>query len=374
MIESWREPVAQSLLTTFSEQLEYLPEDKYSIDFVKSFLKTSSTFNNLKTEMNALFSYYAWHKQVLYFRKLKACFQNNIPLSEKTIVIAVEGVPLEMQFYVRDAVDQMLSNLQAKHDDEGYVTDMGDNVDNELELSAMNSSSDELINWKEYMKTILKNMTYSTVEFVYVESTIRVILSYIASMRDSNMPPSEAEFNFNHKDKQLKQAILKYTSSNKSEQKSKFLATELHDITNQIVDNNGRKELIINIIKNSIKYGYPLPLSSAELVAKVFDKFLKSSGIYKSGINLEIKDKNNNVLVNYNTGKVKLSVRDFNGYVYICQSDYRSFIGMSDQMNEEVDNGFFYEAFISFMKNLREKFPKKAETLREGLLKELENL
>lgn len=108
----------------------------------------------------------------------------------------------------------------------------------------------------------------------------------------------------------------------------------------------------------------------------MFDKFLESSGIYKSGISLEIKDQTNrNVLVSYGTGKAKLLMREFNGFVYICQKDYRASIGMSDKMNEqEVDNAFFYEAFVSYLKYLKDKFPKKAETLREGLLRELDNI
>lgn len=100
---------------------------------------------------------------------------------------------------------------------------------------------------------------------------------------------------------------------------------------------------------------------------------MKRAQIYSSGIDLEIKDEENSAVILHHKigdGKAKVCMRNFNGAVFICQSDYRASLGMSDQMSQETDNAFFYEAFVSKMKYLREKFPKQAETLRAGLLEE----
>lgn len=98
---------------------------------------------------------------------------------------------------------------------------------------------------------------------------------------------------------------------------------------------------------------------------------MKQSGIYSAGINFEIKDDVNNVVVKYvsGTGKAKLSLHHFDGLIFICQSDYRAYIGMVDKINEEVDPVFFYEYFIAYLKlkNVKDALTRKAETLREGL-------
>lgn len=126
----------------------------------------------------------------------------------------------------------------------------------------------------------------------------------------------------------------------------------------------------MKIIRHAIKYGYPLPLSSANLVANAFERFLRESKIYSAGIDLLVQDDNGKVAVAHKVGggKAKVHIRHFNGSVFICQSDYRASISMSDHMHEEVDSAFFYEAFVSHMKNLKEAFPNQAETLRAGLL------
>ena len=41
----------------------------------------------------------------------------------------------------------------------------------------------------------------------------------------------------------------------------------------------------------------------------------------------------------------------------------QSYVDMSGQTMEQINNAFVYETFIRYMKNLREKFPKQAKTL-----------
>lgn len=276
-----------------------------------------------------------------------------------------------MQFYVSDALDQILDELRNRAEDAAHESDFGENIDNETELSLSNQKSYQ--NWIEFMKDVLESLTYRTVDSLFIEKTISIILSCMATMRNQNTPPSEAEFSFSQADKQLKQSVFKYNVSNQTKQNSKFLNAEFYSIVKQIVNFADVKSQI-QLVQHAIKYGQPLPLASAAIVTVAFDKFLQSSSIYSSGLHVQVKDKVGTVLASYGNGKAKLGINEFNGYVYICQTDYRASIGMRDQMNEEVDSAFFYEAFVSFKKYLRCKFPKKAESLREGLLKELENL
>ncbi|CAF1664350.1 unnamed protein product [Rotaria magnacalcarata] len=361
-IESWRMPLVKSLMSTCQKKLQQLSKDKYTVEFVKSSLKKSFALNNLESEISNLLNFYAWNKQTFYFKTIRTAFKNNTPLN-KTNFLSAEGIPIELQFFIDDGIDQILEDFQKRIDDEGYESD---SHDNEILIDSANYE-----NWKDAFEAVVIKLIQNAVDSVFIEKTISVILSYIAGLRDANMPPSEAEISFNQEDKSLKLALVEYKSSNQSKRKAQFLMTELHSIISKNVDICINKD----IIKTAIKYGYPLPLSSATLIVTVMDRFLTESKIYSAGINLIITDHENHDLVKFKTkdGKAKLQMRHFNGSVFLCQSDYRACIGMSDQMYEEVDEAFFYEAFIGYMKNLHSKFPRQAETLREGILKEFEH-
>lgn len=79
-------------------------------------------------------------------------------------------------------------------------------------------------------------MTRKAIEFTFVQKSVSVLLSYMASKRDEDLDPSEAQFGFSQEDKQLKQALMEYSSANQSKQKTQFLLTELHLITKQLAD------------------------------------------------------------------------------------------------------------------------------------------
>lgn len=356
----------------FDKKLEQLPTSKYSINFVKSYLKTTAalnSFNSYQTELSNLLSFYAWNTQILYFKQMKASVKTPELLLEKIKLIKIEGIPLEMQFYIEDAIDQILQDLQNRFDDDGYESESGENKANQIHFYDTIESL-KLSCWKEALKLLFVCHAKKEIELVFIEKTIAIVLDYTASLRDTNIPESEVQFNFTQEDKSLKQALIEYSSSNKSKQKAQFLKAELHFVTRRLIELgeiNEQKKLI----KNCIRYGYPLPLSSASIIVSAFNNFLKRSNIYNAGIEIEITDDNGNNGAKYGQGKGKLQMRHFNGLIFLCQSDYRSFIGMSDQMYEEVYNAFVYEAFIFKLKAfITDQFPKKSETLREELLKE----
>ncbi|CAF1126244.1 unnamed protein product [Didymodactylos carnosus] len=367
-IQSWRTPLIKSFESIVNQKLGSLSKDKYTIEFIKSSLKSSFALKNLESEISNLLNFYAWKTQILYFKTIQTSIKKNVPL-KNVIFELVKGLPRELQFFIEDGIDQILEDFQKRIDDEGYESDENTTI-NDILIDFV-----ECENWKDVFKAVTMKFTQKTIDSVFIEQTISIILSYIASLRDANALPSEAQFSFNQEDKSLKQALVEYKSNNKSKRKAQFLMTELHSIISKAI-NSGDVRSNIGIVRMAIKYGYPLPLSCATLIATAIDEFLTKSKLYSAGIFLEITDDENRVHVQFKTktGQAKLRMRQFNGSVFLCQSDYRAFVGMADQMYEEVDQAFFYEALTGYLKYLHSKFPRQAETLREGVLKELELL
>jgi hypothetical protein len=367
-IESWRTPLIKSFESIVNQKLSSLSKDKYTIEFIKSSLKSSFALENLESEIRNLLNFYAWKTQILYFKIIQASIGKNVPL-KNVIFEPVKGLPRELQFFIEDGIDQILEDFQRRIDDQGYQSD---------ENATMNDILIDFVkceNWKDVFKAVTMKLTQKAIDSVFIEKTISIILSYIASLRDANTPPSEAQISFNQEDKNLKQALVEYKSNNQSKRKAQFLMTELHSIISKAI-NSGDVRPNIGIVRMAIKYGYPLPLSCATLIATAIDQFLTKSELYSAGIFLEITDDDKRVHVQFKTknGQAKLRMRQFNGSVFLCQSDYRAFVGMADQMYEEVDQAFFYEALTGYLKYLHFKFPRQAETLRDGVLKELELL
>ena len=365
-VESWRVPLVNSLESTLMKKLYALPNDKYSVDFLKSNLRTSLAFKNLEIEINDLLNFFAWKIQIIYFKQIQTAFQKNTSLNNVNYQPA-EQLPTDIQFFIEDAFDEVIEEFQKRIDDQGYESDQNDQ--NDIVDRAFTESI-KYKNWKDAFKTVLDKLVQNAVDSVFVERTISVILDYIASVQDANHPPSEAEVEFKNEDKSLKEALTEYNSNNQSKRKTQFLTSELHVIIQQVINSD---QLNTSIIKTAIKYGYPLPLSATKTVAAAIDIYLTKKEFYKSGVLLEITDDNKNVLVRYSTKEAgaKIRMQQFNGTVFFCQADYNSYVGMSDQTIEEVKNVFVYEALVGYLKKLRELLPRQAETLREAILLQL---
>ena len=337
-----------SLVNLFNTKLESLPNEKYKVNFVKEFLIKSHAIKTLQFEMNNVLNFKAWNEQIFHFRQIKDSFLKR--QSDESID--------QVLFYVEDAIDQLFEELENQaDDDEAYVSEEENDDKNTL--------------WKDIVRTMYIDMAKQAVDFIFVEKTIAVLLDYTASVRDANNePPSEAQLNFTQEDKQLKQALLNYRVSNQLKQKAYFLEAELHSISKELLNGANKN---IELVKHVIKYGYPIPLTKASMIADIFDRFLIKSNIYGAGIELTIEDDQKNIVLKkkIKDGKAKLILKHFNGSVFLCQADHRASIGMSSDKPSEEYNAYFYEAFVSKMSFLKEKFPKKAETLRDGLLKEI---
>lgn len=210
--------------------------DKYKVDFVKSFLKTSSALSHLESELNKMLNFHAWDKQIEYFKQVKASFEGKTT-SIQMDRIHVERLPIHLLFFVEDAIEQMLKDLESRFDDEAYESSAETSDSDDIETANL-VDLDKHKTWKEALTAVFSNRVHKSVEFAFIEKTISVVLGYIAAMRDTNMDPSEAQFGFVQEDKQLKQALLEYTTSNQSKQKAMFLLAELHHISQKLIDSD----------------------------------------------------------------------------------------------------------------------------------------
>lgn len=368
-IESWRMMLVNFLISALKDKINSLPNDKYTIDFVKESLEQSVAWKNIENETKNALTFLAWTVQVLYFNIIESAVKRNLPLNSDDFPTPTD-LPEEDRLLVEDAFDEIFKYFEKRTDDEGYESDGQNNATDKIN-DLFIETTDECQNWKDVITIVFTKFLTKYVDSLFIEPTISIILNFITSLRDENLPPSEVEMKFNQEDKSLKQALIEYKSNNEIKRKAQFLVTELYSIIQNTID-LGDLNKNKSILKTIIKYGYPIPLSTVETVATAFNKFLFESGIYKSGIFLQVRDDKDRLLVEVKIGeaKGKIMMCQSSKFVFLCRADYFAYAGITNQMSETVDNAFFYEAFVGFMKN-QSKFPKGAETLREGLLKYL---
>ena len=351
------------------QKLAKLAGNAYSVALAKAFFKTSATVYDLQTELSHLLNHLAWTKQILYFQKIKACFQADRPLTAQEVAIPVDqAIPSDMLIFVEDAIDQMLGDLERQFQENTQPNSPSEHS-NDIDHKYVDSL--QLGEWKAIVRAVIGQLAQRSVELLFVERTVSICLSYVAAMRNSNLSPSDAQFNFNQEDKHLKQALVHETSSSQYKQKAQFLVSELHHIVGKVIDANADRSK--KALRHAIKHGYPLPVSAAETVIGALNSFLTKSSIYSAGVSVQVLDAANNQIksITESEGKARFQIRSFNGSLFICQSDYQASIKMSGPMKEEFDSDFVYEAFVAKMKHLKQHFPKKSETLRAGILYEL---
>jgi hypothetical protein len=76
----------------FDKYLELLPNNNYSIQFFKSYLKTTdalNAFNNFQNELTNVLAFHAWCKQILYFKQIKTSFKSQESLLDKVNSIKI---------------------------------------------------------------------------------------------------------------------------------------------------------------------------------------------------------------------------------------------------------------------------------------------
>lgn len=359
----------KSLASTLDKLIQRLSKDKYTIDFVKSALKNSFAWKNFESEVNSLLNYYAWSAQIWYFKTIQTAFENNTSFTNINFDCSQE-ISSEHQFFVEDGINQIFEEFEKQTNDDGYESDAANDFTGTI--NDIFKENIQYADWIDVLTVTCTNLMKKSIDSNFVEPTISIVLSYITSLRDANMPPSEAQLSFIQEDKNLKQALVEYKLSNQSKSKTQFLMMELYSIIHQVIKIDDFDQTRI-VLKTAVKYGYPIPLSVVRIMLAAMHRFITKTDIYKAGILLTISDDQKRTVVQLKTadGKAKMEMRHIDGVVFLCRNDYCAYKGILNQTNEEIDNAFFYEAFIGYMKNLHSKFPKQAETLREGILNEL---
>uniref|UniRef100_A0AC35GU98 Uncharacterized protein n=1 Tax=Panagrolaimus sp. PS1159 TaxID=55785 RepID=A0AC35GU98_9BILA len=223
------------------------------------------------------------------------------------------------------------------------------------------------------LKDILLESIADSIQKSYISPTISIISSYYSSLKDEQLPPSSSDAYFDHHDKDLKQALADYNQTNQSKKRSEFLTKDFLETIHQCLQ---VKPLNIDLLKTIIKYGYPLPISVSQKIAKTIHEYLLKSKIYSAGISLEVFDEaisdKKLICQKYGEGKARLNLRPLSGHLFICQADYHSYIGMLDASEvDDTEKAYFYERLLGFLKHLKKHFPKQGDSLREILLKNM---
>lgn len=354
-----------SLLSCLDKKLRALSENLYQVKLIKSVLKSSSVWKNLQNELNQSLHLYARLMQIACFANIQRTIKENQPL-ESVRVEPTHGLPDEFKFFIEEAMDEILGEFEKRKDDQSYDSDLEVNSGPAIDILLRH---EEYPRWKDALTASVGKLIGISVDSILIEPSINIILNYLSGVREINMPPSATQLSFNEEDKNLKEALIEYKSSNESKRKTQFLMNELYSIIKQLFGytTNNRE---VDIVKCAIRYGYPIPISAARFLISLMDTFLTNKKIYSAGINLEISDNSQKIVFQFKIkeGKARMKLKHFDGFIFLCQTDYRNYVSIANQTTDEVENSFCYEAFIGRMKNLRDKFPKQAETLRAGLL------
>lgn len=355
----------KSLLLCLDKKLKALPENVYTVNLIKSVLKNCTVWKNLQNELIQSLHLYARLMQIACFANIRRAIENNQSL-ESIRVQPIDGLPEEFKFFIAEAMDEILEELGKRSDDQGYESDSEVNSGPAIDILLRHEGYK---GWKDAMTASIGKLIEISTDSMLIEPSINIILNYLSSVREINVPPSATQLAFNEEDKSLKQALIEYKSSNESKRKTQFLMSELYTIIQQAVDCTITNR-DVDIMKCAIRYGYPIPISAARFLINLIDAFLTHKNIYSAGIELKIVDDSQNLLFKYQIkdGKARMQLKQFDGFIFLCQTDYRNYASIANQTIDEVENIFCYEAFVGHMKHLRKNFPKQAETLRAGCL------
>ncbi|CAF1651097.1 unnamed protein product [Rotaria magnacalcarata] len=168
-----------------------------------------------------------WTIQVPYFKIIETALKRNLPLNNDNLPTPTD-LSEENRLLVEDAFDEIFEYFEKRNDDKGY-----ESVDKMNDLFIENI--DECNNWKDVITIAFTKFVTKSVDSVFIEPTIYVILNFITSLRDENLPPSKVEMKFNQEDKSLKQALAEYKSNNEMKRKAQFLVTELYSIIQKTI-------------------------------------------------------------------------------------------------------------------------------------------
>jgi hypothetical protein len=294
-------------------------------------------------EINNFLDYFAWKKRSHYFEERK---QNpnylfdleSIQLGEVNSILIKEAIEVMFKEFKNDAEFQKSNN----------------NPDN--------SNSDD--SWETKLSEHYSDMIKRSYDFHFFKNTTLVLLQWFNN-KSSQFEQPGIQQQFDKKNRDYKKQLIEKASK----QKENFYTIELVNLTQNLYNYNNLQETLLRIIINSVEYGFPLHYLSIKKIGTAFHDFLDEE-INHSGIHIKVKGDNDEIVISCKVhhGKAEFEIRKFNKSIFICQSDYRKFIGN----NEEIDtNEFIYEAYFSKMK---EHFsPFDAETMRKGILKYLRN-
>lgn len=188
------------------------------------------------------------------------------------------------------------------------------------------------------------------------------------------LPHSVSDVLFDQQNKQLKQSLEDYNHFSENIKLSVFMDKEFAETMSYCYE---QKPFHIQPLKNLIKWGYPLPLSSIPVVIEVISNWLTQINLYDGGITLEVYGEDvNRILISqkFGRGETSIFLRPMNGTLFVCEADYLAYADISGAVSDskyKYIKGFIYECLINVNENFFQIFPKYGESVREILLEHL---
>uniref|UniRef100_A0AC34QSP0 Chloroplast protein-transporting ATPase n=1 Tax=Panagrolaimus sp. JU765 TaxID=591449 RepID=A0AC34QSP0_9BILA len=231
---------------------------------------------------------------------------------------------------------------------------------------------------KELMTTKLGQQLDLLASSIYIKPIIQITTEYLASCR--NKPQLLSMANFAKKDCELKKALTDYNMDKQSKKHSKFLKKALFEVLHQSLAGNPNNKMLYQV---AFKYGYPLPMSCAKKLTVIIHQVIVHAGSisekeqgFEDGFILKIydpsqKDFQGKPLISISTAetaKVEVQITHSKGMIFLCESDYQTFVKNEEMPTEESTNSFFYEAIIGKLKMTASYFPKHHESFREAMI------
>ena len=150
----------------------------------------------------------------------------------------IDGLPDEFKFFIAEAMDEVLEELEKRSDDQGYESNSEENSDSSIDILLRHEGYK---GWKDALTASIVKLIEISTDSMLIEPSINIILNYLSSVREMNVPTSATQLSFNEEDKRLKQAQIEYKSSSESKRKTQFLMNELYTIIQQVVDYTSHK-------------------------------------------------------------------------------------------------------------------------------------
>uniref|UniRef100_A0AC34F413 Chloroplast protein-transporting ATPase n=1 Tax=Panagrolaimus sp. ES5 TaxID=591445 RepID=A0AC34F413_9BILA len=328
-------------------------------DDLNEILQTSLSIIRVKTEITEHLATFSNLTKVLFYQLIKEfAVKENQNMSQ----LSVSSLQLIGKYDYSLILEAVI----------GLCNEVKENLDN----NNLSLDGDNLVNVSEAVTVSTKKLVDSLALSIYVEPSMKLISVYLLECRKPPQLASMASFSAN--DVNLKKILTDFNDSNNSKKNSKALKEATFKLIQNLLEKFPNDK---SIYRFAFKYGYPLPLKSAEMIAMAIHNTLcadhKPKVSYKSGVTLKIFDQiqTDNItsetplftFKTASTAKMNVQIGHVNHQLFLSQHDFEAYFG--DKSTEDSNIAFFYEGLIKALPMVKGYFPRYHESFRESLIK-----